>query len=103
MLYEDNQKRIWVGTYHDGLYCIEKGKVRAFAYPNTDYQNELDYSNIRTMVSDSSGRLWISIYGGGGVGQLNPDNGKITLLSEQFPELKNTKWLMHWLWIVIQD
>lgn len=91
VLYEDNQKRIWVGTYHDGLYCIEKGKVRAFAYPNTDYQNELDYSNIRTMVSDSSGRLWISIYGGGGVGQLNPDNGKITLLSEQFPELKKYK------------
>lgn len=90
-LYEDSKKRIWVGTYHDGLYCIENGKLKGFAYPNTDYQNELDYSNIRTMIEDPSGRLWVSIYGGGGVGLLNPDNGEISLLSERFPELKRYK------------
>lgn len=26
VLYEDKENRIWVGTYHDGLYCIEHGK-----------------------------------------------------------------------------
>lgn len=88
-LYEDSKQRIWVGTYHDGLYCIDQGKVRAFAYPNTDYQNELDYSNIRIMTEDPSGRLWVSIYGG--VGLLNPENGEISLLSEQFPKLKKYK------------
>lgn len=88
-LYEDSMKRIWVGTYHDGLYCIEKGKVKSFAYPNTDYQNEQDFSNIRVMVEDHSGRLWVSIYGG--VGLLNPQTGEIELLSEQFPELKKYK------------
>lgn len=89
MLYEDSKQRVWVGTYHDGLYCIENGKVRGYAYPDTDYQNELDYSNIRVMVEDPSGRLWVSIYGG--VGLFNPDNGDINLLSEQFPELKKYK------------
>ncbi|WP_342383137.1 ATP-binding protein [Bacteroides ovatus] len=89
MLYEDSKERIWVGTYHDGLYCIENGKVRAYDYPDTDYQNELDYSNIRAMVEDKAGRLWVSIYGG--VGQLNPENGEITLLCKQFPELKKHK------------
>ena len=89
MLYEDSKKRIWVGTYHNGLYCIEHGKVRAYDYPDTDYQNELDFSNIRAMVEDSAGRLWISIYGG--VGQLNPENGEISLLFKQFPELKKHK------------
>lgn len=89
VLYEDSKKRVWVGTYHDGLYCIEHGKVKGYAYPNTDYQNELDYSNIRTMIEDSSGRLWISIYGG--VGLFNPENGEISLLSEQYPELKKYK------------
>lgn len=88
-LFEDSKKRIWVGTFHDGLYCIENGKVRAFPYPPTDYQNELDYSNIRTMAEDPSGRIWISI--GGGVGLLNPENGEISLLSEQFPQLKKYK------------
>lgn len=88
-LYEDSKKRIWVGTYHDGLYCIDNGKVRAYAYPDTDYQNEQDYSNIRVMIEDPAGRLWISIYGG--VGLLDPESGKITLLSEQFPELKKYK------------
>lgn len=89
LLYEDSKKRIWVGTYHDGLYCIENGKVHAYAYPNTDYQNELDFTNIRTMVEDQSGRLWVSIYGG--VGLFNTENGEISLLSEQFPELKKYK------------
>lgn len=88
-LFEDSKKRIWVGTFHDGLYCIENGKVKGFPYPQTDYQNELDYSNIRTMVEDTSGRIWISI--GGGVGLLNPENGEINLLSRQFPELKKYK------------
>lgn len=89
MLYEDSRKRIWVGTYHNGLYCIENGRVRAYDYPDTDYQNELDFSNIRAMIEDESGRLWVSIYGG--VGLLNPENGEITLLSRQFPELKKYK------------
>ena len=91
VLYEDSKKRIWVGTYHDGLYCIEAGKVRAYAYPDTDYQNELDFSNIRAIIEDPSGRLWISIYGYGGVGQFNPETGEISLLSERFPELKKYK------------
>ena len=37
----------------------------------------------------TSGRLWVSIYGG--VGLFNPENGQINLLSEQFPELKKYK------------
>ena len=78
VLYEDKENRIWVGTYHDGLYCIEHGKVRSYDYPDTDYQNELDFSNIRVMVEDPSGRLWVSIYGG--VGLFNPENGQIKLL-----------------------
>lgn len=89
MLYEDSKKRIWVGTYHNGLYCIENGRVRAYNYPDTDYQNELDYSNIRAMIEDKAGRLWVSIYGG--VGLLNPENGEISLLCKQFPELKKHK------------
>ncbi len=89
MLYEDSKKRIWVGTYHDGLYCIEHGKVRAYDYPDTDYQNELDFSNIRAMIEDKAGRLWISIYGG--VGLLDPASGEINLLCKQFPELKKHK------------
>lgn len=89
VLYEDTKKRVWVGTYHDGLYCIENGKVRGYAYPDTDYQNEQDFSNIRVMTEDRSGRLWVSIYGG--VGLLNPETGEMSLLSEQFPELKKYK------------
>lgn len=88
-LFEDSKKRIWVGTYHDGLYCINNKKVRAYAYPHTDYQNELDYSNIRVMTEDASGRLWVSIYRG--VGQLDLESGKLNFLSEQFPELKKYK------------
>ena len=35
VLYEDSKKRVWVGTYHDGLYCIDHGKVQSYDYPDT--------------------------------------------------------------------
>lgn len=90
VLYKDNQKRIWVGTFHDNLYCIDQGKVRIYSsYSGMGYQQDPDYSNIRTILQDMEGRLWISIYGG--VGSLDSNTGKINLLSERHPELKKYK------------
>lgn len=90
VLYKDSHKRIWVGTFHDNLYCIEQGKVRKYSpYLDMGYQQDPDFSNIRAIVEDKKGKLWISIYGG--VGNLDPNTGEITLLSERHPELKKYK------------
>lgn len=82
-LYKDSRHRIWVGTYRDGLYCIENGKVRS--YLTTD-QDSIETSNIRTILEDRQGQLWVSV--NGGVGRFNPENGKLTFLFEQYPMLK---------------
>lgn len=90
VLYKDSRKRIWVGTFHDNLYCIEQGKVSVYSsYSGMGYQQDPDFSNIRTIIEDKKGKLWISVYGG--VGSLEPNTGKIILLSERHPELKKYK------------
>ena len=33
-LYRDSHNRIWLGTFHDGLYSIIDGKVKSYSYPN---------------------------------------------------------------------
>ncbi len=91
VLYKDSSKRIWVGTFHDDLYCIDKGKVNKFSYVdiNAGYQQDPDFSNMRTIIEDPDNQLWISVYGG--VGRLNPNTGEIVLLSDKHPELKKYK------------
>lgn len=88
-LYKDTRGRVWLGTFHDGLYSIVNGKVRNYSYPNMNYQNDPDYTNIRTIVEDSNGQIWVSVYGG--VGRFNPEDGKIDLLLNKHPQLKKYK------------
>lgn len=88
-LYKDSRNRIWLGTFHDGLYSIINGKVRHYSYPDMDYQKDPDYSNIRTIIEDNKGRIWLSVYGG--LGLFNPENGSIELLSDRHPILKKYK------------
>jgi len=89
VLYKDSKQRIWVGTYQENLYCIDKGKVKLYSYPSEGYQQDPDCSNIRAIIEDKKGRLWISVYGG--VGCLDLNTGKINLLVENHLELKEYK------------
>ncbi|SOD12152.1 hybrid sensor histidine kinase/response regulator transcription factor [Pedobacter xixiisoli] len=66
-LLEDNQRRLWAGTFGDGLVQIveEKGKV---SY-KTIYNAILKYPKgnfirIRHLAEDAKGRIWIGTTGG---------------------------------------
>lgn len=85
-LYRDSRHRIWVGTYRDGLYCIEKGQIKSYLTTDLD---SIGFSNIRTLLEDGQGTLWVSV--NGGVGRFNPRDGKLSLLFEKFPLLKKYK------------
>lgn len=85
-LYRDSRHRIWVGTYRDGLYCIEKGQIKSYLATDLD---SIGFSNIRTLLEDAQGTLWVSV--NGGVGRFNPQDGKQALLFEKFPLLKKYK------------
>jgi len=90
-LFVDSAERIWVGTFYNGLYRIEGGKVRHYSYPqqsNVDisYQHGTPNLNcVRVLKEDAEGQYWISVYGG--VGRFDPDSGEIGLLRDSHPEL----------------
>ena len=44
--YKDLKGRMWFGTYMDGLYCIDKGKISHYLFP---VREGMDLNNIRTL------------------------------------------------------
>lgn len=81
MICKDSEGRLWLGSYQDGLYCVENGKMRH----RDIVRDTLAVTNIRAMVEDRKGRLWLSVHGG--VGRFNPETWTLDLLSDRFPQL----------------
>lgn len=92
-LYRDTKDRIWLGTFYNGVYCIDRGKIRHYHYPENSsveisyHDATPNYNCVRAIYEDPQGDFWISVYGG--VGRFDTKSGKITLLSEQYPELSH--------------
>lgn len=90
-LYRDRQDRIWLGTFRNGAYCIDKGKIRNFSYPDMPTIEESyhaltpNFNCIRAMLEDSNGDFWVSVYGG--LARFDTDSGQISLLSREFAEI----------------
>lgn len=82
-LYRDGRNRIWVGTFREGLYCIEHGNIKPYL---TIDRVGLEMSNVRTLQEDGQGQMWVSV--SGGVGRLDRQSGAMTFLSEKYPALK---------------
>lgn len=77
---------MWFGTYMDGLYCIDKGKISHYLFP---VREGMDLNNIRTLTEDIEGNLWVSV--NGGVGRFDIQSGKLELLVDKYPELSRFK------------
>lgn len=84
--YKDLKGRMWFGTYMDGLYCIDKGKISHYLFPTRE---GMDLNNIRTLTEDIEGNLWVSV--NGGVGRFDIRSGKLDLLVDKYPELSRFK------------
>lgn len=82
-LYRDRRNRIWVATYRNGLHCISHEHVRSYLTTDLD---SIETSNIRNVLEDSQGQLWVSV--NGGVGRFNPQDGTLAFLFEKHPALK---------------
>ena len=59
-LYEDKQGRIWVATWDEGMYCIEKGRIR-----NYSSSNGLNSTSYWAVSQDDEGNIWFGSFGGG--------------------------------------
>jgi ligand-binding sensor domain-containing protein len=85
-LYRDKKKRLWVGTYLNGFYCIDGKNVKTY---NKLSENLELYSNqnlSRAIYEDANGRFWVSVRNEG-IGELDLPTGEITLLHDKHPEI----------------
>ena len=90
-LYHDRNDNLWVGTFYNGAYRIDrKGRIRHYCYKDISvdisyHESKPNFNSVRSFHEDSEGNFWISVYGG--VGLFNPVSGEIRLLRETHPEL----------------
>jgi len=90
-LYRDREKRLWVGTYLNGFYCIDRsGRVRVYNKTTDDLERFPNQNISRAIYEDEDGRFWVSV-SNEGVGELDLHTGRITLLRERHPELLTHK------------
>ncbi len=91
-LYRDSRDRIWLGTFYNGAFCIDNGRIRHYWWPeyNTVDASYLDsspnYNCVRSFYEDDKGNFWISVYGG--IGKFDPETGDISMLRDRHPEIE---------------
>lgn len=90
-LYMDKKGNMWVGTFYNGAYRIDRnGNIRNYRYPDISvdmsyHESRPNFNCVRSFFEDKEGNFWISVYGG--AGRFNPESGEISLLRESHPEL----------------
>ncbi|MEC3905521.1 two-component regulator propeller domain-containing protein [Tamlana sp. 2201CG12-4] len=57
----------WIGTFANGLVLFDpiKGKVKQFKRNNLNNNTSLPYNDVRDIIEQPSGDLWIATWGGG--------------------------------------
>lgn len=90
-LYMDKKGNMWVGTFYNGAYRIDRnGNIRNYRYPDISvdmsyHESRPNFNCVRSFFEDKEGNFWISVYGG--AGRFNPESGEISLLRESHTEL----------------
>lgn len=73
-LMEDREGQLWVGTYKEGLLCMQDGKV---IHQYTKANSRLSDNNVYSLYQDGSGRIWIGTLFGW-LQTLDPTIGRLT-------------------------
>lgn len=64
-LYLDRKKRLWAGTYHDGLFCIDPGTGKYEQFVADGSANGPGQNNVSAITGDENGEIWIGTLGNG--------------------------------------
>ncbi|MDR2628172.1 MAG: response regulator, partial [Dysgonamonadaceae bacterium] len=85
-LYRDSKKRLWVGTFLNGFYCIDGENVKIYNKSMIDWDVYANQNVSRAIFEDAGGRFWVSV-ANQGVGELDIHTGKIHMLRDRHPEI----------------
>ncbi len=100
-LYEDNDKNIWIGTYLDGvfIYNSKTNKLKALneVYPNIELTN----SDVRSIMQDRTGKIWIGT-NGGGVNIIDPETQEHKILMRN-DSLASQSLSLDWIRFIQED
>ncbi len=59
-LFEDRHQRLWVGTFNDGLYCLDREKEQFVAFKNDPANpGSLSEDVVTALGEDKDGNLWV--------------------------------------------
>lgn len=59
-IYEDSKKNVWIGTFNDGLFRIDKkGIITQFSQNNNDVKYIISSNYVRAICEDDNGNIWI--------------------------------------------
>lgn len=85
-LFRDSKKRLWVGTYLNGFYCIDGNNVKIYNKSTSNIELYPNENISRAIYEDSKGQFWVSV-ANQGVGELDLETGKISMLKDKHPEI----------------
>lgn len=76
-LFQDRQRRIWIGTRGEGIFLLEGGKMRHYQKGDASALNSND---IFDFFQDSYGHIWFTSWKGG-ISLVDEKDGEIRFLS----------------------
>ncbi len=65
VLKTDRSDNLWIGTFSGGLSYFDKKQNKFFHFPNLSGDQKFDKSNIKSILVDSKGRVWVAREVGG--------------------------------------
>ncbi|MDR0542685.1 MAG: response regulator, partial [Dysgonamonadaceae bacterium] len=89
-LYRDSKKRLWVGTFLNGFYCIDGKNIKTYNKSTINWNVYANQNISRAIYEDANGRFWVSV-SNQGIGKLDIQTGKIAMLRDKHPEISFNK------------
>ena len=60
----DSRKRVWAGTFRQGMYCIESPGNIIHYMQGEETTKDVNYDIVRCFAEDRQHRIWVSYHGG---------------------------------------
>lgn len=78
--YLDSRGRLWTGTFRNGLYRVNKGKV-FHLQQGEDTSEDINYNIVRGFLEDRHHRIWVNFHGG--IGRFNEQTERIVPVKDR--------------------